>query len=151
MSPKLHFTWTGGWQLRTCIMLADTKAGSCTSFSNRVYSHHTWSAAARQFHRVMSYVIHAYPLCLRTCMFSVRVPLCVYTYTAVHIHQQPFVCVCNVKRLCVYVHGRAWCIVHVNESNNWLRRFCIQGMWGTILGFFKCLIVLKLKKKITHV
>ena len=79
--------------------------------------------------------------------------MCVYVYcgTAVHIHQQPFVCVCNVKRLCVYVHGRAWCIVHVNESNNWLRRFCIQGMWGTILGFFKCLIVLKLKKKITHV
>ena len=32
--------------------------------------------------------------------------MCVYVYcgTAVHIHQQPFVCICNVKHLCV----RTW-------------------------------------------
>ena len=141
MSPELHFTWSGGRQLRTCIMLADTNGGSSTSFSHRVCSHHTWSAAARQFHRVMFYVMHAYPCVYVHVRFRWLFPY-VCTYTAVHI-QYPCVCVYNVKHLSVC--GRVRCIVPVNMSNNWLKRFCIQGMWGTN-SVFERLIILKWPK-----
>ena len=83
------------------------------------------------------------PLCLRTCTFSVIVPLCVYVYCSAYIIQYPCVCVYNVKHRSVC--GRIRCIVPVNMSNNWLKRFCIQGMWGTN-SVFERLIILKWPK-----